>query len=211
MSEKARLKVYADLVEPLLAGDGNALLNLASEYPFRHEMLLTAHDAEEGILLGLDAGADDYLSKRVSEAQLVARLSAATRVLSLEHSLKSALEDRRQLAMTDALTGTYNRRYFMRYLGGELKRSRRYRTDRDLAGAAVVAEKLRKSVEEMPVRLAGSVRSITVSIGVSGLRAMPKRDAAVEELLAHADGYLYVSKETGRNRVTIHDSNAVTP
>jgi hypothetical protein len=131
MSDKARLKVYADLVEPLLAGDGTALLNLASEYPFRQKML--------------------------PSAQLVARLSAATRVLSLEHSLKSALEDRRQLAMTDALTGTHNRRYFMRYLGGELKRSRRCRTDRDLAGAAVVAEKLRKSVEEMPVRLAGSV------------------------------------------------------
>ena len=95
-------------------------------------MLLTAHDAEEDILLGLDAGADDYLSKRVSDAQLVARLSAATRVLSLEHSLKSALEDRRQMAMTDALTGTHNRRYFMRYLGGELKRSRRFRTDLSL-------------------------------------------------------------------------------
>ena len=42
MSKKARLKVYADLVEPLLADDGNALLNLASEYPFRHETLQSA-------------------------------------------------------------------------------------------------------------------------------------------------------------------------
>jgi two-component system cell cycle response regulator len=237
---------------------------------YTYLILLTAHDAEEDILLGLEAGADDYLSKRVSDAQLIARLSAATRVLSLEHSLKSALEDRRRMAMTDALTGAHNRRYFMRYLGGELKRSRRFGTElallvldvdhfkqvndkyghaagdvvlqelvkriqkclpreydwcarlggeefavvlpqTDLAGAAVVAEKLRKSVEEMPIRLNAEVSAITVSIGVSGLQAMPKRDATtVETLLAHADGYLYKSKENGRNRVTLPGPNAAT-
>jgi len=232
--------------------------------------LLTAQDAEEDILLGLEAGADDYLSKRVSDAELIARLTAATRVLSLEHSLKSALEDRRRMAMTDALTGAHNRRYFMRYLGGELKRSRRFGTElallvldvdhfkqvndkyghaagdvvlqelvkriqkclpreydwcarlggeefavvlpqTDLAGAAVVAEKLRKSIEEMPIRLNAGVTAITMSIGVSGLQAMPKRDATtVESLLAHADGFLYKSKENGRNRVTLPVPNAAT-
>ena len=55
-------------------------------------MLLTAHDAEKDVLLGLEAGADDYLSKRVSKAQLVARLRTATRILSLEHSLTCAPE-----------------------------------------------------------------------------------------------------------------------
>jgi DNA-binding response OmpR family regulator len=58
-------------------------------------IILTAHDSEEDVVLGLDAGADDYLSKRVSDAQLIARLRTASRILSLEHSLKSALEDRR--------------------------------------------------------------------------------------------------------------------
>ena len=81
----------------------------------------------------------------------------------------------------------------------------------DLAGAAVVAEKLRKSVEEMPIRLNAGVSAITVSIGVSGLQAMPTRDATtVESLLAHADGFLYKSKENGRNRVTLPVPNAAT-
>ena len=82
----------------------------------------------------------------------------------------------------------------------------------DLAGAAVVAEKLRKAVEELPVHLSAGVRSITVSIGVSGLQAMPMRDATtVEMLLADADRYLYKSKEAGRNRVTLPDLSAVAP
>ena len=76
-------------------------------------VLLTARDKEKDILAGLDAGADDYLSKRTSAAQFVARLRAAKRILSLEYWLKNALAKKRELAMTDALTGIYNRRYFI--------------------------------------------------------------------------------------------------
>jgi diguanylate cyclase (GGDEF)-like protein len=234
-------------------------------------MLLTAHDGEDDVLRGLKAGADDYLSKRVSDAQLVARLSTASRVLSLEHSLKSALDERRRMAMTDALTGAHNRRYFMRYLRGELKRARRFGTElsillldidffkkvndefghaagdvvlqkfvkrvqkglprdydwcarlggeefvvvlpqTDLAGATVVAERLRKMVEAYPLHLSKSVRPITVSIGLSGLQALAKRDSAtIESLLADADRYLYQSKENGRNRVTAAPPHVATP
>ena len=89
-------------------------------------VLLTIRDEEQDILAGLDAGADDYVSKRASAAQLTARLRSANRVLALEYSLKNALEKKHQLAMTDSLTGLYNRRYFMRHLSRELKRARRF-------------------------------------------------------------------------------------
>lgn len=92
-------------------------------------VLLTVRDGEQDILAGLDAGADDYVSKRTSAAQFTARLRIARRVLGLEYSLKNALQKKRQLAMTDALTGAYNRRYFMRHLGRELKRSQRFGGD----------------------------------------------------------------------------------
>jgi diguanylate cyclase (GGDEF)-like protein len=89
-------------------------------------VMLTVKDEEKDILAGLDAGADDYLSKRTSAAQFTARLRTAKRVLALEYSLKSALEKKRQVAMTDALTGAYNRRYFTRHLSRETKRAQRF-------------------------------------------------------------------------------------
>jgi len=96
------------------------------QYPgYVYIMLCTAHDSEEEILAGLKAGADDYLSKRVSGAQLLARLATARRILSLEHSLKLVIEERRRMAMTDSLTGAHNRRYFMTHMRRELKRVRR--------------------------------------------------------------------------------------
>ena len=101
-----------------------------THYPgYVYIMLCTAHDTEEEILAGLNAGADDYLSKRASGAQLIARLACARRILSLEQSLKAVIEERRRMAMTDVLTGAHNRRYFMNHMRRELKRTRRFGGD----------------------------------------------------------------------------------
>ena len=89
-------------------------------------LLLTMQDAEQDILAGLDAGADDYLSKRASSAQLIARLRTAQRILTLEHSLRTVVDEKSRLATTDTLTGASNRRYFTRHFSRELKRVQRY-------------------------------------------------------------------------------------
>ena len=89
-------------------------------------LLLTARDAKEHIIAGLEAGADDYLIKPVHEPELVARLNAGRRILNLEHSLRVANQRNRILSITDALTGAYNRRYLMEQLPRELERCRRY-------------------------------------------------------------------------------------
>jgi two-component system, cell cycle response regulator len=88
-------------------------------------IFLTTHDDENAIHAGLDAGADDYISKRSYAAQFTARLRAAKRFLALENSLNHELEKKRKLSTTDALTGVYNRPYFVRNLSLELKRSLR--------------------------------------------------------------------------------------
>ena len=91
-----------------------------------YALLLTAHDAKEHIIAGLDAGADDYLIKPVHELELIARLNAGRRILALEHSLRVANQRNRVLSITDALTGAYNRRYLMEQLPREVERCRRY-------------------------------------------------------------------------------------
>src|SRR5450631_1750146 len=91
-----------------------------------YALLLTARDSKDNIIAGLEAGADDYLVKPVHEAELIARLNAGRRILNLEHSLRAANQRNRILSITDALTGSYNRRYLMEQLPRELERCRRY-------------------------------------------------------------------------------------
>jgi diguanylate cyclase (GGDEF)-like protein len=91
--------------------------------------LFTVRDCEKDIFAALDAGADDYVNKRTSATQFMARLRTAGRVLELENSLRRAVEQRRQIETNDALTGVYNRRYFLRHFGRELKRTQRFGGD----------------------------------------------------------------------------------
>lgn len=99
----------------------------AQEWPgYIYVVMLSVRDEAKDIVVGLEAGADDYVSKRSSAAEFIARLRTAKRVLALEYSLKDALAKKRQLAMTDPLTSIYNRRYFMCHFGRELKRAQRH-------------------------------------------------------------------------------------
>lgn len=226
-------------------------------------VMLTARDAEKDILAGLEAGADDYVSKRSTTAEFIARLRTAKRVLELEFSLKDALAKKGYLAMTDQLTSLYNRRYFMRHFGREIKRAQRYggtvslllldidhfkrindnfghgvgdvvlkRFSRQtckylqratdwcariggeefavvlegttLTDARACAEKIRRGIANSVIETAAGGIRVTVSIGVSGLEAISDtRSATIEALMQHADSNLYMSKSTGRNRVTL--------
>jgi CheY-like chemotaxis protein len=118
--------VITDLNMPAM--DGLALCRAIRQqaWPgYVYILLLTVHDGESDILAGLEAGADDYLSKRTSAAQLVARLHTAQRILGLEHALKGELEEKRRQSLTDPLTGAHNRRYFDQHLQRDFKRAQR--------------------------------------------------------------------------------------
>ena len=82
-------------------------------------ILLTARGAVDDIITGLDAGADDYLTKPFNKAELKARLRAGTRILELYEEINT-------LSITDPLTQCYNRGYLIKYLTREIKRSIRY-------------------------------------------------------------------------------------
>ncbi len=110
--------------------DGVALckaIRSAALEGYVYTILLTARDSKENIVAGLEAGADDYLTKPVNEAELIARLNTGKRILALEQSLRAANRRNELLSQTDALTGTYNRRHLMQRLPQEAERARRFR------------------------------------------------------------------------------------
>lgn len=99
----------------------------AESFPgYVYFLLLTARDSQHDIVAGLDAGADDYISKRVSESELVARLRTAKRIVGLEQSLREMIDEKRRIATTDSLTGANNRLYFDKHFGREWNRVRRF-------------------------------------------------------------------------------------
>jgi len=89
-------------------------------------VLITARDSKTDIVSGLESGADDYLTKPIHPAELVARIHTGIRILKLEQSLKKANEEIRLLSITDPLTGCHNRGYLNEKFPQELLRARRY-------------------------------------------------------------------------------------
>jgi two-component system cell cycle response regulator len=72
-------------------------------------ILLTSKDTPEALVEGLDAGADEYLTKPCNADELKARLRTGERILHLEDKLVSAREEMRFKATHDALTSLWNR------------------------------------------------------------------------------------------------------
>jgi two-component system, cell cycle response regulator len=89
-------------------------------------ILITSRDSKTDIVSGLESGADDYLTKPIHPAEMVARVNTGIRILKLEQSLKKANEEIRLLSITDPLTGCFNRGYLNERLAYEIKRSQRY-------------------------------------------------------------------------------------
>ncbi len=52
-------------------------------HPFTYVVMLTSRDAQEDMVAGLDAGADDYLTKPIEPAVLRSRIAAAERIVKL--------------------------------------------------------------------------------------------------------------------------------
>lgn len=86
--------------------------------PFIPIIMQTALDATESKVEGLDAGADDYITKPINFAELEARVNSLLRIKALQEDLAhrerqlADMNDRlRQMSQTDSLTTLDNRRY----------------------------------------------------------------------------------------------------
>jgi two-component system chemotaxis response regulator CheY len=76
---------------------------------YTYVILATALGEHENVLEGMEAGADDYLTKPISPFDVRARLVAAKRVTELHKELDRLHAELTAQARTDALTGLGNR------------------------------------------------------------------------------------------------------
>jgi len=86
------------------------------EASYVYLILLTGKTGTQDIVQGMEAGADDYLSKPFEERELNMRLRVGRRIVELTKELRTR-------ATHDALTGAWNRRMILEILQREIARS----------------------------------------------------------------------------------------
>jgi diguanylate cyclase (GGDEF)-like protein len=99
-----------------------------NQSPYQYILLATAKDAKQDLVRGLEAGADDYLTKPFDKNELQARLRACNRILTLQDDQIRAHEQLRFQATHDTLTGVWNRGAILETLRRELDRAARSKT-----------------------------------------------------------------------------------
>ena len=86
--------ILLDVMMPKLDGfEVCRRLKADDALPFMPIILVTAKAATEDVVTGLDAGADDYLTKPVDQAALVARLRANLRIKELYDTVQAQTEE----------------------------------------------------------------------------------------------------------------------
>lgn len=132
-------------------------------------LLVTSRAEKQDIIEGMEAGADDYVTKPFDQMELKVRLASGRRIVTLQDQLLEAQATLREQATRDALTKIWNRRTTLEILEREIDRAQRelsplslamgdldrFKQINDtfghLAGDAVLCEAVR--------RMKGSIRS----------------------------------------------------
>jgi diguanylate cyclase (GGDEF)-like protein len=118
--------VILDWMMPGMSGPevcSEARKRVASAYAYI--LLVTSKEDQQDVIQGLEAGADDYLTKPFFPEELRARLRVGLRILELEDKLLAATDVLQYKATHDELTGLLNRASISELLRRELERAKR--------------------------------------------------------------------------------------
>lgn len=115
-----------DWVMPGLTGPEVChLVRKRNREQYTYLILLTSKSLKEDLIEGMEAGADDYVTKPWDAHEMKVRLRAGTRIIELQSELLAAREALREQATKDFLTRVWNRSSILEILDRELSRAER--------------------------------------------------------------------------------------
>jgi len=128
--------ILLDVMMPKMNGfETCRRLKLSEKAKYTPVIMVTALNEIESKIKGIEAGADDFISKPFNKLELLARVKSLLRVKTLHDQLQEkilqlegAKERLRELAVTDGLTGLANYRHFKDVLQLEIKRAERHKS-----------------------------------------------------------------------------------
>lgn len=92
---------------------------------YTYILLVTSRAEKQDVIEGLEAGADDYITKPFDQMELKVRLAGGRRIVELQDQLLEAQATLREQATLDALTKVWNRRSILEILEREVDRAGR--------------------------------------------------------------------------------------
>ena len=93
--------------------------------PYTYIILLTSQQRDDDLVTGMEAGADDYITKPFKHNELRVRLRAGRRIIELQNELLAVQKILQNKASHDSLTGLWNHEEILGILAQELARAER--------------------------------------------------------------------------------------
>ena len=94
--------------------------------PYTYLILMTSNTEKGNVVKGLQAGADDYLTKPFDPGEMLARLGVGRRIIDLNREIALKSQKLEEAAQTDPLTSLPNRRAIEEWASRQLRGAARH-------------------------------------------------------------------------------------
>ncbi len=160
-------------------------------------LIIVDPDDHQRLLRALDLGVNDYLIRPIDKQELMARVNTQIRRWRYAEQLRLSVQTSLEMAVTDALTGLYNRRYMETQLGHLVTHS--VNRGKPLAVLAVDVDFFKpindshghdagdRVLQELAARMRASVRNIDMVCRTGGeefVAVLPGTDLHIAEKIA---------------------------
>ena len=231
-------------------------------------LMISSEEDLDKVAHGLEIGAHDYIMRPVDRNEFLARARTQIRRKRFQERLRANYEVSLSMALTDSLTGLYNRRYLEVHMqkllqknqeskknlcvllldidhfkavndkyghgvGDEVLKTFAFRLQDNLRSfdlvarlggeefvailpdttddlAQFVAERLRRSISDKPIRCKAPEGQLHVTTSIGGAIIQPGEHTVVE-VLSRADKMLYDAKNGGRNCTVFENYGKLDP